>query len=133
MFGAGRRRAMIWCGNSVGGFGCRAGCCHLLPRVAAGVLVLAAAVRQHGSAEDLTAETFMAAVAAVRAGRVQAPEVTVAWLVGVARYKLADHRPRSAREEPGVATVVCLVDEQVRQAGACPRIISHHLKILVSE
>lgn len=28
---------------------------------------------------------------------------------------------------------VCLVDEQARQAGACPRIISHHLKILVSE
>lgn len=49
-------------------------------------------------AEDLTAETFMAAVAAVRQGRVRVPEVTVAWLVGVARHKLADHWRRAARE-----------------------------------
>ncbi len=40
-------------------------------------------------AEDLTAETFMAAVAGVRQGRVRVPEVTVAWLVGMARHKLA--------------------------------------------
>jgi RNA polymerase sigma-70 factor (ECF subfamily) len=62
-------------------------------------------------AEDLTAETFMAAVAAVRAGRVQAPEVTVAWLVGVARHKLADHWRRSAREERGIAAVAVLAEE----------------------
>ena len=48
-------------------------------------------------AEDLAAETFMAAVAAAR--RPSAPEITVAWLVGVARHKLADHWRRSAREE----------------------------------
>jgi RNA polymerase sigma-70 factor, ECF subfamily len=62
-------------------------------------------------AEDLTAETFMAAVAAVRTGRVQAPEVTVAWLVGVARHKLADHWRRSAREERGKAAVAVLAEE----------------------
>jgi RNA polymerase sigma-70 factor (ECF subfamily) len=62
-------------------------------------------------AEDLTAETFMAAVAAVRAGRVQASEVTVAWLVGVARHKLADHWRRSAREERGIAAVAVLAEE----------------------
>jgi RNA polymerase sigma-70 factor (ECF subfamily) len=62
-------------------------------------------------AEDLTAETFMAAVAAVRAGRVRAPEVTVAWLVGVARHKLADHWRRSAREERGIAAVAVLAEE----------------------
>jgi RNA polymerase sigma-70 factor, ECF subfamily len=50
-----------------------------------------------GLAEDLAAETFMAAVAAVR--QPAAPEITVAWLVGVARHKLADHWRRSAREE----------------------------------
>jgi RNA polymerase sigma-70 factor, ECF subfamily len=62
-------------------------------------------------AEDLTADTFMAAVAATRhpdAGDAArdaaddaggAPEVTVAWLVGVARHKLADHWRRSVREE----------------------------------
>src|SRR5260370_38801694 len=53
----------------------------------------------------------MAAVAAVRAGRVQAPEVTVAWLVGVARHKLADHWRRSAREERGIAAVAVLSEE----------------------
>jgi RNA polymerase sigma-70 factor (ECF subfamily) len=62
-------------------------------------------------AEDLTAETFMAAVAAVKAGRVQASEVTVAWLVGVARHKLADHWRRSAREEHGIAAVAVLAEE----------------------
>lgn len=48
-------------------------------------------------AEDLAAETFMAAVAA--AGQPDPPEMTVAWLVGVARHKLADHWRRSVREE----------------------------------
>jgi RNA polymerase sigma-70 factor (ECF subfamily) len=48
-------------------------------------------------AEDLAAETFMAAVAA--AGRPQAPSLTVGWLVGVARHKLAGHWRRSIREE----------------------------------
>ncbi|MGA9830094.1 MAG: sigma factor, partial [Trebonia sp.] len=51
-------------------------------------------------AEDLAAETFMAAVAAVRKpGRPEAPSITTGWLVGVARHKLADRpllrrRPR---------------------------------------
>jgi RNA polymerase sigma-70 factor, ECF subfamily len=54
-------------------------------------------------AEDLTAETFMAAVAATKQRRVQ--EVTVAWLVGVARHKLVDHWRRVAREQRGLAAV----------------------------
>jgi RNA polymerase sigma-70 factor (ECF subfamily) len=52
-------------------------------------------------AEDLTAETFMAAVAASRQRR--APEVTVAWLVAVARHKLVDHWRRAGRERRGLA------------------------------
>lgn len=52
-------------------------------------------------AEDLTGETFMAAVAATRQGR--APEVTVAWLVAVARHKLVDHWRRAGRERRGLA------------------------------
>ena len=48
-------------------------------------------------AEDLTAETFTAAVAATR--KPDGPELTVAWLVGVARHKLVDHWRRSEREE----------------------------------
>jgi RNA polymerase sigma-70 factor, ECF subfamily len=46
-------------------------------------------------AEDLTAETFLAALAATRAGG----EVSIPWLVGVARHKLVDHWRRREREE----------------------------------
>lgn len=54
-------------------------------------------------AEDLTAETFMAAVAAVRERRVG--EVTVGWLIGVARHKLVDHWRRVGRERRGLEAV----------------------------
>ena len=54
-------------------------------------------------AEDLTADTFVAAVAAVRRGR--ATDVTVAWLIGVARHKLVDHWRRTAREQRGLDEV----------------------------
>jgi RNA polymerase sigma-70 factor (ECF subfamily) len=47
-------------------------------------------------AEDLTSETFLAAVDAVRRGAV--PDLTVAWLIGVARHKLVDHWRRQGRE-----------------------------------
>ena len=50
-------------------------------------------------AEDLTAETFMAAV--VAAGGEDFPELTVAWLIGVARHKLVDHWRRTTRAERG--------------------------------
>jgi RNA polymerase sigma-70 factor, ECF subfamily len=39
-------------------------------------------------AEDLTAETFLAAVAACRSG---SPPLSTGWLVGIARHKLVDH------------------------------------------
>jgi RNA polymerase sigma-70 factor (ECF subfamily) len=48
-------------------------------------------------AEDLCAETFLAAVAAVRNGTV--PRLTIAWLITVARNKLVDHWRRVGREE----------------------------------
>ncbi|HEX2040971.1 MAG TPA: sigma-70 family RNA polymerase sigma factor [Acidimicrobiales bacterium] len=48
-------------------------------------------------AEDLTAETFLAAVGAVQRGAVE--HLTTAWLVGVARHKLVDHWRRLARDE----------------------------------
>ena len=54
-------------------------------------------------AEDLTAETFMAAVAALK--RPDPPSVSVAWLIGVARHKLVDHWRRSERERHGLAAV----------------------------
>lgn len=51
-------------------------------------------------AEDLTAETFLAAVDAVR--RPTPPDLTVAWLIGVARHKLADHWRGVARDRAGL-------------------------------
>ena len=48
-------------------------------------------------AEDLTSETFLAAVDAVRRGTV--PDLTVAWLIGVARHKLVDHWRRREVEQ----------------------------------
>ena len=54
-------------------------------------------------AEDLTAETFMAAVAAL--ARPDPPSVSVPWLIGVARHKLVDHWRRDERERRGLAAV----------------------------
>ena len=54
-------------------------------------------------AEDLTAETFLAAVVAVR--KPEAPDPTVAWLIGVARHKLADNWRRLDREERGLRLI----------------------------
>jgi RNA polymerase sigma-70 factor (ECF subfamily) len=51
-------------------------------------------------AEDLTAESFLAAVHAVR--RPDAPDPSFAWLIGVARHKLADHWRRVERERRGL-------------------------------
>jgi RNA polymerase sigma-70 factor (ECF subfamily) len=56
---------------------------------------------QRAVAEDLTAETFLAAVDTARDGRA----VSVGWLIGVARHKLADHWRRLAREERGLSLV----------------------------
>jgi RNA polymerase sigma-70 factor (ECF subfamily) len=48
-------------------------------------------------AEDLTSETFLAAADAVKRDAV--PDLTVAWLITVARNKLVDHWRRQEREE----------------------------------
>src|SRR5437763_4938242 len=56
---------------------------------------------QRTVAEDLTAETFLAAVDAVRGVRGGPAPVPMStgWLIGVARHKLSDHWRRQAREE----------------------------------
>jgi RNA polymerase sigma-70 factor, ECF subfamily len=46
-------------------------------------------------AQELSSETFLAAVAQIKRGAVA--EVTVAWLIGIARHKLIDHWRQSAR------------------------------------
>jgi RNA polymerase sigma-70 factor (ECF subfamily) len=54
-------------------------------------------------AEDLTAETFMAAVASIRRSRVR--EVTTGWLIGIARHKLVDHWRRLERDQRNLRAV----------------------------
>jgi RNA polymerase sigma-70 factor, ECF subfamily len=56
---------------------------------------------QKALAEDLAAETFLAAVDTVRRDQ----PISIAWLVGVARHKLVDHWRRLAREERSLALV----------------------------
>ena len=60
-------------------------------------------------AEDLTSETFLAAVDAC--GRGTVPNLTVGWLVGVARHKLVDHWRRQAAEERRLEAVATLHDD----------------------
>ena len=58
------------------------------------------------TAEDLTQETFLAAVAELRKGReIDNPP---AWVIGIARHKLLDHYRRQARVE----RVVTLDDDE---------------------
>ncbi|MCU1346807.1 MAG: polymerase subunit sigma-24 [Acidimicrobiia bacterium] len=49
------------------------------------------------TAEDLTSETFLAAVRASQ--RPDATDPSVPWLIGVARHKLVDHWRRRGRDE----------------------------------
>jgi RNA polymerase sigma-70 factor, ECF subfamily len=58
-----------------------------------------------GLAADLTADTFMAAVAAAK--RDHPPDLTVAWLVGVARHKLVDHWRRTELERRKLGVIDC--------------------------
>ena len=55
------------------------------------------------TAEELTSETFLSAVRSAKTGTVG--EVTVAWLIGIARHKLMDQWRRSAREERNLKAV----------------------------
>jgi RNA polymerase sigma-70 factor (ECF subfamily) len=50
------------------------------------------------TAEDLTSETFLAAVRSADAALISIP-----WMIGVARHKLADHWRRRARDDRLVA------------------------------
>lgn len=59
--------------------------------------------RHRSTAEDLTSETFLAAVDAVRREAVGTP--SVAWLIGIARHKLVDHWRRVQRESRQLSVV----------------------------
>jgi RNA polymerase sigma-70 factor (ECF subfamily) len=74
---------------------------------------LRARVAEDAAAEDLTAETFLAAVQATREGKV--PNLTIAWLITVARNKLVDHWRRLAREERSLRIASNSDDEVVEE------------------
>ncbi len=59
-------------------------------------------------AEELTSEVFLAAVKAVKAGKVE--RVTVAWLIGIARHKLVDHWRAQEREQRRLRAVAGELD-----------------------
>jgi RNA polymerase sigma-70 factor, ECF subfamily len=52
---------------------------------------------ESATAEDLTSETFLAAVRNIEDGR--PVPLDIPWVIGVARHKLADHWRRRARDE----------------------------------
>jgi RNA polymerase sigma-70 factor, ECF subfamily len=54
-------------------------------------------------AQDLTSETFLAAIASITSGVTS--HVSVAWLMGIARHKLLDHFRRVARDERNLRAV----------------------------
>ena len=62
-------------------------------------------------AEDLAAETFLAACDAIERSHVT--EVTVGWLIGIARHKLVDHWRREARHERHLRAVADLAEATV--------------------
>ena len=55
------------------------------------------------TAEDLTAETFMAAVAALHNNQGNNNHLNTAWLIGTARHKLIDHWRRTERRKEELA------------------------------
>lgn len=63
---------------------------------------------QTALAEDLTAETFLAAVDACR--RIDPPTMSMGWLVGVARHKLVDHWRAAEREQRSLRVVAAEPD-----------------------
>ncbi len=62
-------------------------------------------------AEDICSEVFLAAADSSLRGSVS--DISVAWLIGIARHKLADHWRRAAREERRVHAVAGLLDSAV--------------------
>jgi len=74
-------------------------------------------VRRCGSvelAEDLTSSTFVAAATALRKETV--PDLSVAWLVGVARHKLVDHWRHQAMAKRSLTLLEGGADEPVDPA-----------------
>lgn len=64
--------------------------------------------RNRAVADDLATEVFLAAVDSVRRDVVR--DVTVAWLIGIARHKLMDHWRRADREQRRLEAIAAQPD-----------------------
>lgn len=64
---------------------------------------LVARVGNRAVAEDLTADTFLAAAEAIERGTLR--DVSIGWLITVARNKMVDHWRRRAREDRKLALI----------------------------
>jgi RNA polymerase sigma-70 factor (ECF subfamily) len=85
-----------------------------------------------GTAEDLTSETFLAAMDAAR--KTAPPPVSVPWLLGVARHKLADHyRRRSDRFTVPVAELPEPTDQSDHWDAELDRIVAESVMARLSE
>lgn len=84
------------------------------------------------TAEDLTSETFLAAMDAAR--KPDPPPISAPWLMGVARHKLADHyRRRSDRFSTPVAEVPESTDAQDNWDVELDRIVAESVLARLSE
>ncbi len=85
-----------------------------------------------GAAEDLTSETFLAAMDAAR--KDSPPPISVPWLIGVARHKLADHyRRRSDRFTVPVADLPEPVEPADKWDAELDRIVAESVLTKLSE
>ena len=85
-----------------------------------------------GTAEDLTSDTFLAAMDAAR--KADPPPIGVPWLLGVARHKLADHyRRRSDRFTTPVAELPEPVGEIDGWDAELDRIVAEAVMARLSE
>lgn len=85
-----------------------------------------------GTAEDLTSETFLAAMDAAR--RDAPPQLTVPWLIGVARHKLADHyRRRHDRFSIPVAALPEPIDSADEWDAELDRIVAEQVLTRLAE
>jgi RNA polymerase sigma-70 factor (ECF subfamily) len=85
-----------------------------------------------GTAEDLTSETFLAAMGAAR--RADPPRITVPWLIGIARHKLADHfRRRHDRLTVPVSDLPEPSDPADTWDAELDRIVAEHTLTRLSE
>lgn len=79
-------------------------------------------------AEDLTAETFLAAARAAHQGT----ELSVPWLIGTARHKLVDHWRREGRRRRALEELYEGVDEPVDSNDPVDQIEVLHVREVLS-